>query len=390
MLNHCESTVEELVWALIEPSPSPQDFLNFLEQFPGASEGRRKNARDRASELQGAELRGTEGTHRSLYPAALSVLQAVAQDTTDADLRNSLLRHLDTMAQLGVSIDESPWDNELQDNHSYGFRWLKLAADAGSLKACENLYYAFMQGKGTERNPQQALFYVRKAAEGGLPDAQWQLAAAHWFDGNGIEADHDEAFKWLSICATQGDARGLCFLGHAYLEGIGCVPDPSEAARLFAESAEMDYTQAIHALGRCYFNGEGIEKDPAKGIVLLRKAASRGDYRAMTDIALALANGEHVLTNFKEAMKWFLRAAHLGDRNAMYYIGRLYEDGYGVEQSAEEARRWTAMAAAKGHERALLWIHEHTPQKPEWLAEMIANAVQSRTAFDNDNPKDNP
>jgi TPR repeat protein len=312
--------------------------------------------------------------------AALGVMMlygvGVEQDCQkgkDLLLKASLLG--DSSAQRRLA-QELLWATEMQQDHVNGYRWLKLAADGGNLKACENLYYVYMQGRGTDKDPENALFYVRQAAIEGLPDAQWQLAVAHWFDGDGIEENHDETFKWLSICAIQGDARGICFLGHAYLEGIGCDPDPQEAARLYAESAKLGYAPAIQALGRCYFSGEGVAKDPAKGMMLLRDAANRGESRAMTDIGLALANGEHVLTNFEEAMKWFLRAADQGDRNAMYYIGRMYEEGDGVEQNHEEARRWTAMAAAKGHQRALLWIQEHTPEKPEWLTEMITSATQ--------------
>lgn len=318
--------------------------------------------------------------------AALGVMTlygvGVEQDKVQA--RSLLLRAAllgDSAAQRRLAL-ELLWATESGLEHAQGFQWLKQCADDGNLKACENLYQVYMHGRGTEKNPEKALFYVRQAAEEGLPDAQWQLATAHWFDGDGIAADHDEAFKWLSICATQGDQRGICFLGHAYQEGIGCKPDPEQAVALFKEAAAMDYPPAIQALGRCYFNGDGITKDPAKGIALLRDAANRGESRAMTDIGLALLNGEHLLTNYAEALKWFHRAAEKGERNAMYFIGRMHEEGDGVEQSTDEARRWFAMAAAKGHQRALSWLSENTPAKPEWLAQMISGAAQTQTSPD--------
>jgi len=152
-----------------------------------------------------------------------------------------------------------------------------------------------------------------------------------------------------------------------------------EAAKLFAEAVEMDYAPAIQALGRCYFYGDGVDKDPAKGMALLRDAANRGETRAMFDIGVALANGEHVLTNYEEAMKWFRRAADQGDRNAMFFVGRMYEEGDGVEQDLDEARRWIGKAAAKGHYRALEWLTVNTPEKPQWLSQIIQGAIDPQT-----------
>jgi len=291
-------------------------------------------------------------------------------------MRAALLGDLMSQRRLGEDLLLA---TEEASEHVLGYNWLKQAADAGNMKACENLFSVYMRGRGTQKDPQQALHYVRLAAEEGFPDAQWQLAAAHWFDGDGIEANHDEAFKWLSICATQGDARGICFLGHAYREGVGCKVDVKEAAKLFAEAAEMDYAPAIQALGRCYFYGDGVDKDPAKGMALLRDAANRGETRAMFDIGVALANGEHVLTNYEEAMKWFRRAADQGDRNAMFFVGRMYEEGDGVEQDLDEARRWIGKAAAKGHYRALEWLTVNTPEKPQWLSQIIQGAIDPQT-----------
>ena len=60
----------------------------------------------------------------------------------------------------------------------------------------------------------------RKAAEQGEATAQYELGFAY-FNGEGVEQDRQEGFKWLRMAAEQGLANAQGMLGIAYAKGQG-------------------------------------------------------------------------------------------------------------------------------------------------------------------------
>lgn len=53
---------------------------------------------------------------------------------------------------------------------------------------------------GVAKDDTQAAFWLRKAAEQGLADAQFGLGAAYMV-GNGVPRDYSEAYFWLDLAA---------------------------------------------------------------------------------------------------------------------------------------------------------------------------------------------
>ncbi|MDR1297836.1 MAG: hypothetical protein LBO05_10800, partial [Deltaproteobacteria bacterium] len=60
-----------------------------------------------------------------------------------------------------------------------------------------------------------ACFWWTKAAENGLPEAQFLLGCAY-ADGNGVSAEMDEAVRWWRLAAAQG-----WLMARALLEDYG-------------------------------------------------------------------------------------------------------------------------------------------------------------------------
>ena len=63
------------------------------------------------------------------------------------------------------------------------------------------------------------LFWLQKAAEGGLGSAQYLLALAYKDGALGLDVDEDLAFLWLQKATEGGHGKAQYFLGWAYEDG---------------------------------------------------------------------------------------------------------------------------------------------------------------------------
>ena len=113
----------------------------------------------------------------------------------------------------------------------------------------------------------------RLRAEQGDADAQALLAVVH-YNGRGVERDYEEAVRWARLAAEQGNARGQSLLGAAYYSGNGVARDPSEAARLLRLAAEQGVASAQAQLGVLYLNGSGVPQDDVSAYVWLTLAVA--------------------------------------------------------------------------------------------------------------------
>lgn len=157
---------------------------------------------------------------------------------------------------------------------------------------------------------------VEADAEAGDVKAQVQLGAAYL-----ASRKYDEAAKWFSKAADQGDAGGQTALGDMYRQGLAGKHTPeentAEAVRLFTLAARQNYGPGQAALGTAYFTGYGVAKDLTEAVRLMRAAAEQG-------VA-----------------------------GAQFVLGSLYEQGNGVPANTREAVKWYRMAAAKNSPQAL-------------------------------------
>jgi TPR repeat protein len=66
--------------------------------------------------------------------------------------------------------------------------------------------------------------------------------------GTGVEKDEEEGLKWVMKAAKQKDADAECSVGIAYMIGIGAAKDAVEAARWIRKAAEQGHEGAQAAL----------------------------------------------------------------------------------------------------------------------------------------------
>jgi TPR repeat protein len=127
-----------------------------------------------------------------------------------------------------------------------------------------NLSNAYLGGKGVTEDYDEALKWLRLAAESGHPDAQNVLGLMH------LEALDDEtvfnlltpvddeaafnlrtpedskaAFKWIHLAAKQGHPAAQNTLALMYQVGLGVPRDSKKGLRWHDKSLEGEYSQPI-------------------------------------------------------------------------------------------------------------------------------------------------
>lgn len=84
--------------------------------------------------------------------------------------------------------------------------WYQRAAEQGNALAMHNLAVLYTSGLvGGRADMASAVGWFRKAADLGVKDSQVNLGIIY-AKGLGVDADLEEAYKWLSIAAREGDA----------------------------------------------------------------------------------------------------------------------------------------------------------------------------------------
>ncbi|KAK4685042.1 uncharacterized protein P7C73_g5114, partial [Tremellales sp. Uapishka_1] len=222
-------------------------------------------------------------------------------------------------------------------------------------------------GAGTRKDPHRATLFYRKAAALGDTAAMYKLGMILLGGLLGHERNPREAIIWLRRAAGQADednphALHELALLHERPNNGGVVPsDPNMARELFTQAAQLGYAPAQFKLGSCHeFGTLGCQIDPRRSIAWYTRAAEKGDSEA--ELALSgwyLTGSEGVLKQSDtEAYLWGRKAANKGLAKAEYAVGYYTEIGIGVKQDIELAKRWYMRAAAQQHKRAMQRLTE--------------------------------
>ncbi len=163
------------------------------------------------------------------------------------------------------------------------FLFYRSAAEANDLAAKTALAECYLLGKGTERDPELGLKWLKEAAELGSLRAINRLADSYNRGLYGLPTDHSEAFRlWAKVTETKdptgefrqpiGEAHGN--LGTLYLSGRGTKLDESRAIALFKEGARLGDPGSMFYLGVCMVEGSaGVPRNAIEGQRLIIRGA---------------------------------------------------------------------------------------------------------------------
>ena len=174
---------------------------------------------------------------------------------------------------------------------------------------------------------EQAVDIYRKAADMGGSYAQYSLGFCYQ-NGQGVEADLEEAMKWYKIAAENGNEQAMFCLAMSMFEDC----EYRASFDWFAKAAEAGEDDAWYYLGWLYFNGEGPEYSPEK------------------------------------AEKCWNKVTNDDQSELQYKIGHSYECWSKVKKACDEAERknrfekavyWMQLAANHGNDSAKKWLKDN-------------------------------
>jgi len=165
--------------------------------------------------------------------------------------------------ELGAGIEE---------DNTEAIKWLQKAATKENRMAQKELENIEMIGQ------------MVKDAKKGNPVAQCKL-------GKYYQDDFDESIKWYRKAAEQGLPEAQFELGYCYDNGEGVEQNPSEAAKWYRKAAEQGHAEAQYYMGYCCLYGYGVEKDETEAIKWIRKAAEQGNDMAQDDLEKSQERG---------------------------------------------------------------------------------------------------
>lgn len=161
-------------------------------------------------------------------------------------------------------------------NPEEAVRWLRIAAEGGHPQGQFQLGFQLIHAEGNAANPAEGAEWIRRSAEQDDPDAALLLARLHQ-SGYGVTQSDSEARRWYQVSLAQGSLGGLVEVARMQRAGILFGKDEQKAAELFRIAAERDSTTGQREWGLCLRDGVGVARDTVKSAEWLRLAAKSGD-----------------------------------------------------------------------------------------------------------------
>lgn len=243
-------------------------------------------------------------------------------------------------------------------------------------------------GRGCDEDKEEAIEWLRKAAEQGDGSAQKHLANC-LYGGSGCEINRKEAVEWYKKSAEQGDVDAQYDLARCLENGEGCAKNLDEAIKWYEKAAEQGNDIAVKAVARLTTNKELFSEQEDSGdiylkycnsgcfdsiltqkdteemnratnqhdIITLREFAGRGSKMAQKKLAAILENYYPSENNMKEVIFWRRKLAKYGDSEEQYNLARCLYSGRSCEnqiceQNTEEAIFWLEKSSEQGNEDA--------------------------------------
>ena len=216
-----------------------------------------------------------------------------------------------------TSRQETPWipsgvlaKKARQKMSEESLRLLEAAAAANDTNALMQL--AAMAASDTD-----ALGYVRRAAELGDHDAEYELAAMY-AQGRGTAKDMKTAILWGRKAAEAGNRMAQVALGTSLLEGAAEDPSMRSEGIVWIEKASSaGYNPAAITLAKIYALGEfGIPVDESKAEAVLKSLAESNDADCQFALASLYHQGKSYGAQRGLAIVWLKRAKENGHPEA--------------------------------------------------------------------------
>ncbi|WP_203290791.1 tetratricopeptide repeat protein [Maricaulis parjimensis] len=256
---------------------------------------------------------------------ALSLALSAGSLLAQTDLAS--LRSAAEAGDRGAAFDfgyELTFPETGSPDYETGRYWLTRAADADLAYANYVLGQIYLDGIGTDADPDRARAFFELAWHAEDAAAGYALAELLLYD---YEDEESEAFALLETLADDPDFGALArlTLADALFFGSEDAADIARAVELAGTALALDpgLTNAHYLLGIAAMEGLGREVDGGAALDHWMQGSRGGDTLAMLALADALMDGVSGETDPVEARAWYGVAASFGDDDALDTIETL-------------------------------------------------------------------
>lgn len=248
------------------------------------------------------------------------------------------LGDIDAMVYLAEEYSSDDDLFELNPKAAFVY-WFRAAVENDS-RAFAPLAECYLNGSGTEKNVEEGLEYVRRAARENHPECMMFLAREYGDAGGLLPLDFALSIKWCRrfLQVKPDDADMLCLLADNLFKVF--QTDRNQSFANYVRAAALKHPRAVYRLGRAWEEGWAYEQEN-------RQPA-----------------------NQDKAAQYYLQALELGNAEAAGALVRMADFGYtGVEYSPAD---WVNMlkigadAGVKGCAAKLAaYYHPKGGQQPD-------------------------
>jgi TPR repeat protein len=203
-----------------------------------------------------------------------------------------------------------------------------------------------------EANLETAISWYRKAAENGNSDAQIKMGYAY-LTGRGVEKDYQKAMQWYSLAADREIAHAQYVLGYLYFNGLGISPNIIMAEKFYRLAAEQGHSKAQMHLAWINSKEGCLPYNAEESMKWYHAAAENGLSDAQFTLGRIYHTDQH-LSDYGKAEKWYRLAAAQGHATASGALGWLLIE----TERWDEAKLFTQKA------------HDSDPQDWAWIVNL--------------------
>lgn len=234
--------------------------------------------------------------------------------------------------------------------------WFRKAADHGDPGAQNQLGYLYFLGLGVERDARLAARWFTRAMGGGSQEAKLNFAVLH-LGGIGVARDPGFARDLLLQLAKKRVSQAELYLGILYFHGLGTARNRNVAEQWFRKAAEHKNPEGQFVMGTLYSSSPDHEHDFRKAAGFLRRSARAGYPPAMQALGVLLI--EHPELKQKRdqgGVAMIIRAAEKGFWRGSATLGIMARDGRSDPPNLSKAFQWFTIALRQGGRQAAQFL----------------------------------
>ena len=180
---------------------------------------------------------------------------AESEDSIPAT-ETQIIRYYHNSVELGYteSIGYLGWYYMSIRDYQKAYHWLSVGTEKGDEWSQCGLANMYRHGYWVEKSFPKAIEYYREIALKGNAFAQDDISQIYL----ALE-DYQNAYRWCSRAARQGEKEAQYNLGILYMSDKSVAPNPKESARWFEEAGKQEHAKAQFNTGLAYLLGTGVE-----------------------------------------------------------------------------------------------------------------------------------